>query len=273
MRYILFDTSTNGCTYYVSEKKNVGVVATTDVNLAITFKKRASANNFLSQLSKPLKNNYNFSVGLLSEIRQPILQELSQGITDIIDVMNNKPKKIKYNTQSLDIPEPPKLSNGINTIQDNTQDIKNNVDSTYISSPKMLKTYTSTEILSQMDNITKVIAKTQESICKIPDTITKNQLCLNKQLSELDKIINDLTHFIEFNNLNASQGYKMYKMLHDFLNQRRQVKDMLMVIQSINSNFEDTENYDISKEFKSCNERSYSPRVLDKLFQNGKECL
>lgn len=270
MRYLLFDTKTNGCTYYIAEKRNTGLIITTDICMATTFKRQNAASNFLLNLPKKIKDSNNFSIGLLSDTNALIKQDMSKNMTDIIDFMSNKPKKIKYTQPKLQIPNPPSLSNGI---QNDAKDIKKTIDNTYISSPKILKTYTPKGVEKQMNNIYQVLSKTKNNINTIPEMIISNQTCLNEQLSKLDKIINDITHFIEFNELNASQGYKMYKILHDFLNQRREVKDLLTKIQTINSNFEDNENYDISTEFKSNNNRSYTPRVLDELFKNGKECL
>ena len=269
MRYILFDTKTDGTTCFITEKRNCGIVVTSDIYVAMTFKRQSAARNFLSNLPKKFKDTHNFSIGLLSDTNELIKQDMSKDMTDIIDFINDKPKKIKYTKPLLSIPKPPKVTNGI---QDNTEEIKKTINDTYISTPKILKSYTPTGVQSQMNNISKSLEETKDNIYSIPNRMAKNQVCLNQQLSKLDKIINDLTHFIEFNDLNASQGYKMYKMLHDFLNQRREVKDLLSKIQMINSNFEDIENCDIS-EFKSYNDRSYTPRVLDELFKNGKRCL
>ena len=49
----------------------------------------------------------------------------------------------------------------------------------------------------------------------------------NKQ-SIADQKISDVEHFIELsNNLNASQGYKAYKLLKEVLEERRNIKDKI----------------------------------------------
>ena len=43
----------------------------------------------------------------------------------------------------------------------------------------------------------------------------------NQQLSRADKKRTDMEHFIEFNDLNAAEGYKTYKILQKILQKRR----------------------------------------------------
>lgn len=50
---------------------------------------------------------------------------------------------------------------------------------------------------------------------------------LQKELAKVEAELCDIEHAIEFFNYNASDGYKMYKMLHDCRVRRREIKDDL----------------------------------------------
>lgn len=57
---------------------------------------------------------------------------------------------------------------------------------------------------------------------------------LRKKLSELDSGQVDLLHKIENEDrMNVVQGYDLYKALHDLRKTRREVKDELMVLESL----------------------------------------
>lgn len=91
---------------------------------------------------------------------------------------------------------------------------------------------------------------------------------LSNELSEVDKELCDIYHFIEFNTLNASKGYKAYKLLQNALIKRRNIKNEYSVIQSILS----SKGADISKRVMQrkleCGvSKSYNPRILNELFQ------
>jgi hypothetical protein len=53
---------------------------------------------------------------------------------------------------------------------------------------------------------------------------------LGKQLSEYDKALTDIDHFLEFNfkRISASEGYMLMKMRQDFLMERREIKNKLI---------------------------------------------
>ena len=47
---------------------------------------------------------------------------------------------------------------------------------------------------------------------------------VKEEKSKLDMEITDVLHYIEFNNFNAVQGYKLAKMLKNIMERRREVK-------------------------------------------------
>lgn len=88
----------------------------------------------------------------------------------------------------------------------------------------------------------------------------------NKQLSEADKKRNDLEHLMEFNDLNAADGYKAYKMLQQVLRERRTIKDnnfKLDLLLKSHVGWIAKGNY--SKEVDKLEKRTYHPRILKKM--------
>lgn len=88
------------------------------------------------------------------------------------------------------------------------------------------------------------------------------------QLDLSEKKILDIQHAAEFYNLNASQGYSLYKMLHDERIKRRKYKDQLLIISFItegglNSIFDGT----VLKRIEGMDGRAYKPRIIDELFK------
>lgn len=90
---------------------------------------------------------------------------------------------------------------------------------------------------------------------------------LNQKLSNIDKEICDLLHYIEFCNLNAAQGYKVYKMLKERRIIRRSIKNELNVLNIILSKkISETATDEINKCVAGMDKRTYEPRVLKELF-------
>ncbi len=93
----------------------------------------------------------------------------------------------------------------------------------------------------------------------------KEELC--KQLSDVDKELSDINHYIEFCNLNAAQGYKAYRMVKERRVKRRSIKNELVVVDAIlEKKISDPIKEEIEKVIHSLDERTYTPRILNELF-------
>lgn len=111
-------------------------------------------------------------------------------------------------------------------------------------------------IVSDMTKFTE----TAEMYAKYSKTI-------NKQLAEVELEIEDLYHYIEFSSFNAAQGYKAYKMLKERLVKRRELKDGIILLDSIQEKNMLTCSVDnINNVVSKLDSRSYRPRVLKELF-------
>ena len=101
----------------------------------------------------------------------------------------------------------------------------------------------------------------------LKDLRKRKQELLDLQ-SEVDKEISDIYHYIELNNLNAYQGWLMYKMLQYRLKRRRVIKDELSIIKHlVKCNINTQSLSEIQDMIKNMDNRKYTPRVLSDLFK------
>lgn len=103
------------------------------------------------------------------------------------------------------------------------------------------------------------------------EILSKKLICcssyLSNNLSLLDQKIGDLYHFIEFNDLNAVNGYKIYKKLQETLKERRLVKDKLFDIENLTTLINYSKVKDVKKKIQLNKNKEYKPRVLFELFK------
>lgn len=86
-------------------------------------------------------------------------------------------------------------------------------------------------------------------------------------LSEVDKEISDINHYIEFGKFNAYQGWLAFTMLQNRLRKRRKIKDELSVINQLGEcKITSDMMIDIKNAIAELGNRKYAPRVLTQLF-------
>lgn len=97
--------------------------------------------------------------------------------------------------------------------------------------------------------------------------IGKKRDTLSYELSRVDAEIEDILHAAEFYNLNACEGYKLYKMLRDARIRRRKLKDYIEVVGYIEgATGKELAEGKGSKLILGKMSREYKPRVLNELF-------
>lgn len=102
-----------------------------------------------------------------------------------------------------------------------------------------------------MTEVEKIISET----CRQLDDICKT---CSTSLSDIDKEINDIYHYIEFSNLDAYRGWKAYKMLKDKLNERRRIKNNLSSATRLSQTIK-AKRLKINNEHKT---KKYTPRKV-----------
>lgn len=94
------------------------------------------------------------------------------------------------------------------------------------------------------------------------------------KLSKLDMAVTDIEHYIEFNNLNARDGYKIYRKLHKILQQRRKLKSEQKIVNTINKNKDSASAIkQIVNTIKVESNHIYTPRIMQGLFSDGVDSL
>lgn len=99
------------------------------------------------------------------------------------------------------------------------------------------------------------------------ELLAKRKKFLELEKLEIEREITDIYHCIEFYNLNAAKGYKIYKMMQERLIRRRQNKDETLKIDYILSGgIKGLTSKQTRKRFESLENREYTPRALKELF-------
>lgn len=112
------------------------------------------------------------------------------------------------------------------------------------------------DILEKVDKLNVLIGQME---------IRKGHLV--NELQKIDLEIVDIEHAAEFYNLNASQGYKLYKLLHDSRIKRRSVKDELQKINSfLGTPMKSNDMENLRKSILGLDNRKYTPRINKELF-------
>ena len=92
---------------------------------------------------------------------------------------------------------------------------------------------------------------------------------LNKHYKEVELEICDIYHYIELNNLNAYEGYKIYKKLQETLKKRRAIKDNMKRFEMFEEVFSNNMLDKLNGLYNFEENREYHPRVDKKMFKEG----
>lgn len=103
----------------------------------------------------------------------------------------------------------------------------------------------------------------------ISDYATKAQAKLDqlfRNLSNVDKACTDLDHYMELNNLSASEGFKIYKTKQKILKIRRKIKNEIFAYQQILEPLKKYTNGHVERSIAGLKTQEYKPRIMNKLF-------
>ena len=102
-----------------------------------------------------------------------------------------------------------------------------------------------------------------ELLLTVPEKIS----VLSQELSQTQKEITDIEHYIEFTDFNLYQGYLASKMLKQRLQRRRIFKDTLFTLTQIRKSKLDSASItNLKKSIDGLSKRKYQPRILSELF-------
>lgn len=123
-------------------------------------------------------------------------------------------------------------------------------------------------IASNVSDTESLFDSTLESLKKIDVTsFNREHGAVSQRLSAIDQEICDIQHYIEFNQFNAADGYKAYKLLHSKLKERRIIKNDFQKFQILSdSKVSDIFDGTLDKRLRETDNKVYTPRVLKDLF-------
>ena len=111
-----------------------------------------------------------------------------------------------------------------------------------------------------------ILDKVKE-IFEFTKQIEQRRLYLIQMIHNIDLEIVDIEHAAEFYVLNASQGYKLYKLLHEARNKRRKYKDELQKINlALGTSMESNRMENLERSILGLYNRKYTPRINKELF-------
>lgn len=118
-----------------------------------------------------------------------------------------------------------------------------------------------------LDSVFNDIMNSVRAINSIKDNCMSYIAVLSDNQSLCDRKIVDMEHYIEFNKLNACDGYKAFKALQELLIERRKIKNKLKILIVIKNFIEGNNSLDnVLETINHINNQTYNPRELTYLF-------
>ena len=111
------------------------------------------------------------------------------------------------------------------------------------------------------------IADVVEQVRNCVVDVISQRAFYQQQLADAALEIEDIMHAAEFYNLNASQGYKLYRLLRSARIKRRKAKDAVEILDTVVGNqFGEGILVAAGKKMSEHVDRTYRPRVFNELF-------
>lgn len=135
---------------------------------------------------------------------------------------------------------------------------------------KPIKQKTESLYVSQQDLNSSEWCKNFIGLDEVFEKALKRGSKVAQELSDIDLDVSDIIHYIEFSTLDVFSGYLAYKMLHDTLKKRRNLKNEHKIIDAINKNQIVANNIiQILQAIEECKSQVYVPRKNSALFEKG----
>ena len=249
---------TNG-TYYIAHNKSGAIIKVTDIEQAQDFHSVERAIHLKNKSPSKTKGYYYIDTSINdAEIKKGRL--IYYVITDGSKYIGYD-RKIKKNIIVDDYNDSVKL------IYTRANSILKNLDRDILEAHnwKIISTIEAKEdLLSVMDFDI-------DSFMDSPDAdfslLIKRKKVLNLEYLKIEREITDIYHAMEFYNLDAAKGYKMYRMMHEILIRRRKNKDESLKIDYILAGgIKGLTNNTTKQRIEKLDNRHYQPRALKELF-------
>ena len=139
---------------------------------------------------------------------------------------------------------------------------------------KTVKVLSSSDIKNNTEQVmnTEYAQKWLNNISTLSDIVSDakgRRDLLKAEQKIVDGQIQDELHYIEFAKCNAYQGWLSWKRLQTLRQKRRSIKNELSVLDTmLNKQVCNVNVADIRKEIEKLDDRHYSPRVLNELYED-----
>ena len=173
---------------------------------------------------------------------------------NVLDNQLNRNIRNRYHVVEIEVPDVKKIVNNTETVSKH--------------SAETVKQITNEEIEDdQIDKWENGI----NSLSTFVHDLEERKENLNNKLSDVDKEIIDIQHYIEFGgNFNAYEGWLAFSMLRHRLRKRRKIKNELHVVtQLCECKINSSMLSNIKDAIHELDDRVYTPRKLTNLFEKG----
>jgi hypothetical protein len=177
--------------------------------------------------------------------------------------INNRPKTVNRIEEALQFDRKDRADNYLANISATLRHLRYSVES--VADPANIPAENRARMEKLLD-IDDTCTRVKDMEILLSDMLG-NKMLLEQELASCEKEIQDVLHAAEFYKLNASQGYKLYSILHDIRSRRRKCKDMLRIIDNtFRVGVCDIATGTVSRDIDRMESRMYKPRVLQELF-------
>ena len=140
--------------------------------------------------------------------------------------------------------------------------IQNKTDSDSVQTEQ--KKYIKKDSYIPCDEVVQWIEKSKQC-SEFVEGATRRRTVLHKKLANVDRELSNCMHQIELEKWKSGcDGYKLYKLEKEILEKRRQIKDELVIIQSVLDNTKCTIGIkNIEKTFNRLGSRRFEIRIIE----------
>lgn len=249
---------TNGI-YYIAHNEFGAIIKVTDIEKAQDFHSVERANNLKNKAPGKTRNYYCIDTSI-NDV------EIKKG-RSIYYVITDGIKYIGYDRSIEKNIIVDNYNDSVKLIYTRANSILENLDRDILKAHnwKIISTVEAKEdLLSVMEFD---IDRFMDSLDADFSLLIKRKKVLNLEYLKIEREITDIYHAMEFYNLDAAKGYKLYRMMHEILIKRRKNKDESLKIEYILAGgIKGLENNTTKQRIEKLNNRHYQPRVFNELF-------
>lgn len=172
---------------------------------------------------------------------------------------NKKHADLVYNNN---LPKPLKMLFNVKKVEEDDVSPKESLQVVRVNTEDLKRT----EKVMECENVQYWLDKIS-GLNGLATEASERRTRLYQELSNIDKEIEDIEHYIEFKRFNAAQGWRMCSMLKERRVRRRSIKNEINTIDIIlGHRIAESVSDKITNSVQKMDSRTYEPRVLKELY-------